>query len=84
MRATHPQIGIAGPEGSTLHGRIDEYGTEAYWREQTDHCNPLVETQLGRPLKCTRFAGRGDINSVVMKVDLEARIISEGLQTVVI
>ena len=63
LRATHPQIGVAGPEGSTLHGRINEEGTDGYWREQEDHCNPLVETQLGRPLTCTRFAGRGDINS---------------------
>ena len=63
MRATHPQVGVAGREGSLLHGRIDEQGTAAYWRDQQEHCNPLVQTQLGRTLKCTRFAGKGDLNA---------------------
>ena len=62
LRATHPQLGTSGSEGSLLHGRIEESGTASYWREQADHCNPLYETQLGRPLVCTRFAGRGDLN----------------------
>ena len=62
LRATHPQLGTIGPEGDLLHGRINEEGTTSYWREQEDQCNPLVETQLGQPLTCTRFAGIGDIN----------------------
>ena len=63
LRATHPALGTPGREGNLLMGTINEEGTEAYWREQADHCNPLVETQLGRPLTCTRFAGKGDINA---------------------
>ena len=64
LRATHPQLGSAGPAGleSSLHGRIDEVGSAAWWREQEDHCNPLVETQLGKPLQCTRFEGLGDVD----------------------
>ena len=62
LRASHPQIGVAGSEGSMLHGRIDEPHSQAWWREQEDHCNPLVETILGRTMTCTRFAGRGDLD----------------------
>ena len=62
LRATHPQINVAGPEGSQLHGTIDEVGTVSYWRDQEEHCNPVVETQLGRKINCQRFEGRGDLN----------------------
>ena len=62
LRATHPQIGSPGPVGDLLHGRIDEQGSPGWWREQEDHCNPMVETILGRTLHCTRFAGIGDLD----------------------
>ena len=62
LRATHPQIGIAGAEGSLLHGQIETEGSAGWWREQQDHCNPLIETLLGKKLVCTRFAGKGDLN----------------------
>ena len=49
---------------SSLHGRINDEGSPAWWREQEDHCNPAVETLLGRPLACTRFEGAGDLSPV--------------------
>lgn len=60
LRATHPEVGTPGPS-DTLHGTIDQVGSAAWWREQEDHCNPLVETILGKTLHCTRFEGSGDL-----------------------
>jgi hypothetical protein len=42
LRGTHPLVGMAGPEDDLLHGRIDDEGSAAWWREQTDHCARLV------------------------------------------